>query len=599
MKMENKTVFTKGDVEPILTEGNALLKAAWLGRLRLTRLLIEGGTDINGVNDEGQTALMISCMTKHKDAQSVSRAKMVKYLLENKANPNVKDRHGKTAVMYACIENAGHEVVRFLLEYDADPRLEDKRGSSALVYAVDSGDAKVLKLLVDACKAKGKEVIIITTNNNRHKRETKQYLDVPSALSSSPPFYKCATPSDIEIRANSATPSPVPSNSSNDEASDVIFKFPVPMASNLRKDKSSATINVEGAVTNAEHVSSSPTEDSLTLNTASIPESPEHSASVLKTRREELKATLENYPGDAQALARARARGRRGSLEPLQLSSHPANGDGNGQIQLLVPQRHKGATPSPPPTPPSQRRRITRRQSIDALQTSSLLTVNTEPKKSLSAPSAHHRDKSVGSAETLTDHQQQFRGGRSSRRGSLPSMPPPLLKRQTIHSISVPQHIRQLSAEHDKDVKGSSKHLSLNSPSRSTQSSSESLTPTSPSTRRRSPRGALLERRGSGALLLDELSHRRLGVFPPLNINPNPPLPDIGANITTTNSPLHQRSSPKKELPNRHSKPAPLLRRQSFEADHLRQLSTYMDTRSSLLCSPSEISDTESEDSEY
>ncbi|XP_070535599.1 ankyrin repeat domain-containing protein 34C-like [Ptychodera flava] len=598
MRMESNIVFSKGVVEPIQTEGNALLKAAWLGRLRLTRLLIEGGTDINGVNDEGQTALMIACMTKHKDTQSVSRAKMVKYLLENKADPNIKDKHGKTALMYASMEKAGHEVVKILLDHDADPRLEEKGGSSALVYAVDSGDAKVLKLLVDACKAKGKEVIIITTNNNRHHRETKQYLDVPSTLSSSPPFYKCATPSDIELRASSATPSPVPSTSSNEDGGDLIFKFPVPSHKSTGKESLCQTDHEDAAAVKSASPSCERNDgDKMYTSTGSMTEEVQAQGSVLKTRRAQLRATIENYQSDPQALAKARARGRRGSVEPQLLNSHLTNGDTAGQMQLQIPHL-KGSTPSPPTSPP-QRRRITRRQSIDVLQTSSLLQAAPDLKKSLSAPPS--RQDHAGSCEAMSGGDLPQPRGRLSRRGSLPSMPPPLLKRQTIHNINVPPQLRQMVAESERETQGNSKHMTLTSPPRSTQSSLEKLSPTSPSARRRSPRGALLERRGSGALLLDELSQKRQGIFPPLNINPNPPLPDIGANLKLDSSPSHLRSSPKRELlVNRHPghKPAPLLRRQSFEADHLRQLSMYMDTRSSILCSPSELSDSESEESE-
>lgn len=56
-------------------------------------------------------------------------------------------------------------------------------------------------------------------------------------------------------------------------------------------------------------------------------------------------------------------------------------------------------------------------------------------------------------------------------------------------------------------------------------------------TRRRAP--GLLERRGSGTLLLDHISHTRPGHLPPLNVNPNPPIPDIGASTSSKpSSPL-------------------------------------------------------------
>ncbi|XP_008946542.1 PREDICTED: ankyrin repeat domain-containing protein 34C-like, partial [Merops nubicus] len=160
--------------------GNSLLKAVWLGRLRLTRLLLEGGAYINESNERGETALMVACITKHVDQQSIGKAKMVKYLLDNRADPNIQDKSGKTALMHACIRGAGGDVVSLLLENGADPSLEDHSGASALVHAINADDKDVLQHLLNACKAKGKEVIIITMDKSPSgAKTTKQYLNVP------------------------------------------------------------------------------------------------------------------------------------------------------------------------------------------------------------------------------------------------------------------------------------------------------------------------------------------------------------------------------------------------------------------------------------
>ncbi|XP_028990413.1 ankyrin repeat domain 34Bb [Betta splendens] len=164
----------------VQTDGSALLKAVYLSRLRLTRLLLEGGAYINESNELGETPLMVACKTRHTDSQSVPKHKMVWYLLETGADPNIQDKTGKTALMHACLEQAGAEVLSLLLSSGADPTLEDHAGLSALVYAVNSGNREVLKVLLDACKAKGKEVIIITTNKMPSGHQmTKQYLNVP------------------------------------------------------------------------------------------------------------------------------------------------------------------------------------------------------------------------------------------------------------------------------------------------------------------------------------------------------------------------------------------------------------------------------------
>lgn len=102
-----------------------------------------------------------------------------RYLLEKGADPNIQDKTGKTALMHACLEHVGTEVVSLLLSSGADPTIEDRTGLSALIHAINTGHRDVLKVLLEACKAKGKEVIIIITNKLPSGRlMTKQYLNV-------------------------------------------------------------------------------------------------------------------------------------------------------------------------------------------------------------------------------------------------------------------------------------------------------------------------------------------------------------------------------------------------------------------------------------
>jgi len=163
-----------------MDSANPLLRAVFLGRLRLTRLLLEGGTYINESDGRGQTPLMVACRNRHTDAQSASRVKLVQFLLEKGADPDIQDKEGRSALMHACREHAGHEVAALLLASGADIGLEDRSGTSALVYGVVAGDWKVLKLLLDTCKAKGKEVIIIATDKFPcGNPQAQQYLSMP------------------------------------------------------------------------------------------------------------------------------------------------------------------------------------------------------------------------------------------------------------------------------------------------------------------------------------------------------------------------------------------------------------------------------------
>ncbi|KAJ8401910.1 hypothetical protein AAFF_G00374910 [Aldrovandia affinis] len=197
------------DVSEVRADGSSLLKAVYLSRLRLTRLLLEGGAYINESNERGETPLMVACKTKHTDQQSVPKAKMVKYLLESNADPNIQDKSGRTALMHACLEQAGPAVVSLLLGSGADPSLQDQSGSSALIHAVNTSDKETLRVLLDACKARGKEVIIITTDKLPSGRQmTKQYLNVPPSprledqAQQASPGAACASPSEIELHTS-------------------------------------------------------------------------------------------------------------------------------------------------------------------------------------------------------------------------------------------------------------------------------------------------------------------------------------------------------------------------------------------------------------
>ncbi|XP_029941058.1 ankyrin repeat domain-containing protein 34B-like [Salarias fasciatus] len=189
--------------------GNPLLRAVFLRRLRLTRLLLDGGAYINESDSQGQTPLMVACRTQHVDAQSASRVKLVQFLLEKGADPNIQDKDGRSALMHACRELAGSEVVSLLLGSGADVSLEDRTGTSALVHAVMAGDLKVLKLLLDTCKAKGKEVIIITTETFPcGKMQAKQYLSMAplSPLEQADKATPAAPASPSEVQLISSPP---------------------------------------------------------------------------------------------------------------------------------------------------------------------------------------------------------------------------------------------------------------------------------------------------------------------------------------------------------------------------------------------------------
>ncbi|KAG8013256.1 Ankyrin repeat domain-containing protein 34B [Nibea albiflora] len=181
---------------------NPLIGAASSGKLRLVRLLVEGGAQVNGRNPRGETALLAACKALRGEPAEPETVKLLTYLLQNKADPNAQDRAGRTALMYACMERAGAQVASTLLAAGADPSMEDYSGASALVYAINAQHRPTLKVLMDACQARGRDIIIISTELDVNGGPvTRHYLNVPPSPDTSP--VSCMSPSDIVLKTGS------------------------------------------------------------------------------------------------------------------------------------------------------------------------------------------------------------------------------------------------------------------------------------------------------------------------------------------------------------------------------------------------------------
>ncbi|XP_077566439.1 ankyrin repeat domain-containing protein 34C [Stigmatopora nigra] len=521
------------DILELRTDGNSLLKAVWLRRLRLTRLLLEGGAYINESNERGETPLMVACMSTHGDQQSVSKSKLVKYLLDKQADPNIQDKGGRTALMHACIHQAGHEVVEHLLGNGADPSLEDRGGASALVYAINADEKQTLKLLLDACKAKGKEVIIITTDKSPSgTKTTKQYLNVPPSpelVEKSSPAY-CTSPSDVDVSE---------SPSAEQEEQNTFFSFQTRMKTSCSANK-----------------------------LANGPPSPaKRTVGHKRARLPQLKR-LQSEPW--------------GLIAPSVLAERAAAIDESKKPGLDddVVTGVNGLTLG-------KRATLSRQNSVDGKE-SAFPLVGDQAFKMTSSLSVPPTSKAAFE-RSLSQHQPL------ARRSTVPTEQDGV--GATHPCLRDPTHKRRLGNDHyDSDSQLYSDSIRLDSPKvpverrklntsplallTSSRESLDSNTSTSsPSTVRRRPPG-LLERRGSGTLLLDHISQTRPGHLPPLNVNPNPPIPDIGTS-SKPSSPLASGfrslapvalNTPKRGGFKCKKK---LVRRHSMQVEQMKQLSAF------------------------
>ncbi|XP_042081889.1 ankyrin repeat domain-containing protein 34A [Haplochromis burtoni] len=519
-----------GDGGPLQTEGNALLKAVFQGKLRLTRLLLEGGAYINEGNERGETPISAACLASYDDPQT--RQRMVRYLLEKGADPNIPDKSGRTALMHACAEQAGKEVVSLLLENGADPSLKDYSGSSALVHAINKGDRDTLQVLLDSCKAKGKEVIIITTDTSPSgTKKTKQYLNSPPSpgiVDKLSPA--CMSPSEVEIGTSS------PAGDKDEEG---IFSFKLTSA--------------------------------LPLPSARPPG--------------------EKRPPPRKLLKRLNSEPW-GLVAPSVLSGVPQDRvdggleeeEGNSNLNKTITEMN-GLTVTEPVRP-----LLSRRHSIETHDPTSPKLIDrscSEDCAGLSGPSW---------ADKVQQHQILYRRNTAPESQENAAGPGTVVARALAHpKLTRMEHYESDTHLCPESIPGSpdSGRVSVErrrynaSPlSLVTSSSRESLenipNSVSPITMRRRGPG-LLERRGSGTLLLDHISHTRPGFLPPLNINPQRPIPDIRANGKPT-SPINSGhkilvpvapASPKRGPDFKMKKK--LMRRHSMQTEQMKQLSTFQE----------------------
>lgn len=73
----------------------AVMDAVWRGNEKITKYLIEKGAELNTINKEGQTNLVL--------AVGADRLNICKLLVENGADPDVKDMMGMSAYGYATL----------------------------------------------------------------------------------------------------------------------------------------------------------------------------------------------------------------------------------------------------------------------------------------------------------------------------------------------------------------------------------------------------------------------------------------------------------------------------------------------------------------
>lgn len=410
--------------------------------------------------------------------------------------------------MHACVERAGEQVLSQLLSSGADLSLEDHSGSSALVHAVNAGDKEALRVLLDACKAKGKEVIIITTDKLPSGRQmTKQYLNVPPLPDLEDRLHcvptVCMSPSEIKL-----SPSHVSSHLNQSQNASLHLAEKAAMGST--------------PVTTDNSRAGSPIQDPSPLRSASV-------AKLLQLQRLHSEPWLKIPP----SLLLQQSKALSFTEELLDITPEEELSFGFNS--------HRRLSQRAPP--------VACHQSMDTTCLLKALDKASEAEREQKMEENWLRRKMSCDGVSLPhsgSHQNLLKDASGSETIPMDKDPDCLpnlavsslqdvVRRRNIgmDHYSSDSQLPQFGSQHSDELGktgtvvggGTEKRKLVYSRSSTLSGSRESLESI---VQRRSP--AMMERRGSGALLLDHIAQTRPGYLPPLN--PHAPIPDIKVNIT-------------------------------------------------------------------
>ncbi len=119
-----------------------LTESAFDGNMKGVKEAIAAGVDVNGMDEEGRTALMFSSFNGFSE--------IVLLLLDEGAGIDRRDSMGRTALLYAAT-GPFPETVRILLDKGAEPNVVDSNEHfSPLMHAAAEGNLEVVKILLEA-----------------------------------------------------------------------------------------------------------------------------------------------------------------------------------------------------------------------------------------------------------------------------------------------------------------------------------------------------------------------------------------------------------------------------------------------------------------
>lgn len=128
----------------------ALSEAARRGNNEIAKLLINGGADVNALEDRkyGETALMAASHGMYAGVKPADQTEIAELLVKKGAEIDKKDRSGNTAALKSVSRNYNLGALKLLIEAGADLEAKDQYGNTALMLAVQNNNIEALRLLI-------------------------------------------------------------------------------------------------------------------------------------------------------------------------------------------------------------------------------------------------------------------------------------------------------------------------------------------------------------------------------------------------------------------------------------------------------------------
>jgi hypothetical protein len=120
---------------------NELHDCTATGKLERVKQLVEGGTNIDGVDDDGMTALFLASLN--------GAFEILVYLVEHGAKVDHTDSKRRTALHCASADGK-LSLVKYLLEHGARITERDDDGMTALLWAAKRGHLEVMQYLLSS-----------------------------------------------------------------------------------------------------------------------------------------------------------------------------------------------------------------------------------------------------------------------------------------------------------------------------------------------------------------------------------------------------------------------------------------------------------------